>query len=134
MRRRPWHHASNTSIYYDGAVPSAGAIMAFVAINVLSVPPERREVLEQRFARRAGEVDKTPGFQAFELLRPVEGEDRYFVYTRWDSQEAFQAWTQSQAFEHGHAQHNAQGPAASGSELLTFEVAERSERPARSEV
>jgi heme-degrading monooxygenase HmoA len=103
--------------------------MAFVAINVLSVPPERREMLEQRFARRAGEVDKTPGFQAFELLRPVEGEDRYFVYTRWDSREAFQAWTESQAFEHGHAQHNAQGPAASGSELLTFEVAEHSERP-----
>jgi heme-degrading monooxygenase HmoA len=103
--------------------------MTFVAINVLSVPPERRDMLEQRFARRAGEVDRTPGFQAFELLRPVEGEDRYFVYTRWDSQEAFRAWTESQAFEHGHAQHNAQGPAATGSELLTFEVAERSERP-----
>jgi heme oxygenase (mycobilin-producing) len=117
----------------DGIVPSAGATMAFVAINVLSVPRERREVLEQRFARRAGEVDKTPGFQAFELLRPVAGDERYFVYTRWDSQEAFQAWTQSQAFEHGHAQHNAQGPAATGSELLTFEVAERSERPEPSE-
>jgi len=103
--------------------------MAFVAINVLSVPPERREMLEQRFATRAGEVDKTPGFQAFELLRPVAGEDRYFVYTRWDSQEAFTAWTESQAFEQGHAQHNRQGPAASGSDLLTFEVAERSERP-----
>ena len=103
--------------------------MAFVAINVLSVPAERREMLEQRFATRAGEVDKTPGFQAFELLRPIEGEDRYFVYTRWDSQEAFKAWTESQAFEHGHAQHNRQGPAASGSDLLTFEVAERSERP-----
>jgi heme-degrading monooxygenase HmoA len=103
--------------------------MAFVAINVLSVPPERREMLEQRFARRAGEVDKTPGFQAFELLRPVDGEDRYFVYTRWDSQEDFTAWTQSQAFDQGHAQHHAQGPAASGSQVWTFEVAERSERP-----
>ena len=107
--------------------------MAFVAINVLSVPRERREVLEQRFARRAGEVDKTPGFQAFELLRPVAGDERYFVYTRWDSQEAFQAWTQSQAFEHGPAQHTAQGPAATGSELLPFEGAERSERPEPSE-
>jgi heme-degrading monooxygenase HmoA len=103
--------------------------MSFVAINVLTVPPERRETLEQRFARRAGEVDKTPGFQAFELLRPVEGDDRYFVYTRWDSQDAFQAWTQSQAFEQGHAQHNTQGPAATGSEVWMFEVAERSARP-----
>ena len=104
--------------------------MAFVAINTLTVPAERREMLEQRFAARAGEADKTPGFQAFELLRPVEGEDRYFVYTRWDSKQAFDAWTESQAFSHGHAQHNAQGPAATGAELLTFEIVERSERPA----
>jgi heme-degrading monooxygenase HmoA len=102
--------------------------MAFVAINALSVPSERREVLEQRFASRAGEVDQTPGFQAFELLRPLEGEDRYLVYTRWDSREAFEDWTKSQAFAQGHTQHQAQGPAASGAELWTFEVAERSER------
>lgn len=106
--------------------------MTFVAINVLTVPPERRAMLEERFANRAGEVEQTPGFQAFELLRPVEGPaengDRYFVYTRWDSQEAFQAWTESQAFDKGHAQHHAQAPAASGAELWTFEVAERTER------
>jgi heme-degrading monooxygenase HmoA len=102
--------------------------MAFVAINVLSVPPERRDMLEQRFAHRAGEVDRTPGFQAFELLRPVDGEERYFVYTRWDSREDFQAWTESQAFNQGHTQHQSQGPAASGAELWTFEVAERSDR------
>lgn len=104
--------------------------MAFVAINVLTVPAERREVLEQRFASRAGEVDTTPGFQAFELLRPADGEDRYFVYTRWDSKDAFTAWTESQAFGKGHAQQSSSAPAASGAELLTFEVAERSERPA----
>ncbi len=103
--------------------------MAFVAINVLTVPPERRDVLEQRFATRAGEVDKTPGFQAFELLRPADGDDRYFVYTRWDSREAFTAWTESQAFDQGHAQRPAGGPAASGAQLWTFEVAEHSERP-----
>jgi heme-degrading monooxygenase HmoA len=118
--------------------------MAFVAINVLTVPAERREVLEQRFAERARQVDTTPGFQAFELLRPADGQDRYFVYTRWDSRDAFTAWTESQAFERGHAQTTSGGsgqtpsaaggeanrPAASGAQLWTFEVAERSERPA----
>lgn len=102
--------------------------MPFVAINVLTVPAPMRETLEQRFAARAGEVDKMDGFQAFELLRPVEGQDRYLVYTRWDSREAFEAWTSSQAFDRGHAQHHAQGPAASGSELWTFEVAEHKTR------
>lgn len=99
--------------------------MSFVAINVLTVPPEQREVLEQRFARRAGEVERTEGFEAFELLRPVEGQDNYLVYTRWESEASFRAWTESQAFSRGHAQHATQGPAATDSQLWTFEVAQR---------
>lgn len=104
--------------------------MSFVAINTLTVPAEMRDTLEQRFARRAGEVDQMEGFEAFELLRPVEGQDRYLVYTRWDSRESFQAWTESQGFQKGHAQHESQGPAATGSELWTFEVAEHKEKGA----
>ena len=57
--------------------------MSFVVINVLTVPPSMREVLEERFANRAGEVDRMEGFEHFELLRPVEGQDNYLVYTRW---------------------------------------------------
>jgi heme-degrading monooxygenase HmoA len=98
--------------------------MAFVAINILEVPPNMHKTLEERFARRAGEVEKTAGFQAFELLRPVEGTTRYLVYTRWESEAAFKAWVSSTAFERGHAQHAQGGPAASGSELWTFEVAQ----------
>lgn len=102
--------------------------MSFVAVNVLTVPPAMRATLEQRFAARAGEVDKMDGFEAFELLRPVEGQDAYLVYTRWDSEASFKAWTESEAFSKGHAQHNAQGPAASGAQLWTFEVAEAKHR------
>ena len=29
------------------------------------------------------------GFEGFELLRPVEGDHRYYVYTRWRSEEDF---------------------------------------------
>lgn len=102
--------------------------MSFVAINVLTVPPEMREILEQRFASRAGEVDKMTGFEHFELLRPVEGQDRFLVYTRWDSRESFDQWVASQAFSRGHAQAQAGGPAATGSQLWTFEVAESKSR------
>lgn len=96
----------------------------FVAINVLSVPPERRAVLEERFANRAGEVEKMEGFRHFELLRPIAGSDRYLVYTRWDSEAHFDAWVESMQFQRGHAQQSAQqgGPAASGSEIWTFEA------------
>lgn len=101
--------------------------MSFVAINALIVPPEMRETLERRFADRAGEVDGMDGFEAFELLRPLAGQDRYLVYTRWRDEDSFKAWTESRQFEKGHAQHSSQGPAATDSDLWTFTVAERSE-------
>ena len=113
--------------------------MSVVKINVLTVPENMREELERRFAGRAGLVESAEGFEGFELLRPVEGSDRYLVYTRWRSEEDFQRWTESQAFGKGHAQarkdaegqaahghgHGHGGPAASGSELWSFEVVEQ---------
>ncbi|MDH6110265.1 heme-degrading monooxygenase HmoA [Kitasatospora sp. MAP12-15] len=96
---------------------------SIVKINVLTVPAEQREVLEKRFASRAGAVESSDGFEWFELLRPVEGTDQYLVYTRWASEEAFQAWMsgpmQSAHRPSGDAQ---QKPAASGSTLWSFEV------------
>ena len=100
--------------------------MAVVKINAIEVEPGRGPALEERFAKRASEVEKMPGFLGFELLRPVEGETRYFVYTRWESEEAFRAWVESSSFTRGHAQaaRNEGGPVAHGSSLLSFEVVE----------
>jgi heme oxygenase (mycobilin-producing) len=77
--------------------------VSIVKINVLEVPEGRGEVLEQRFAARAGEVEKVEGFESFELLRPTDGTDRYLVVTRWRDEAAFQAWLSSSAFTRGHA-------------------------------
>ena len=70
-----------------------------------------------------------PGFLGFELLRPVEGEERYFVYTRWESEEAFRAWVESPAFTRGHAQaaRDSEGTVAHGSALMGFEVVQKVE-------
>ena len=72
--------------------------MSVVQINAITVPAERVEELEARFAARAGEVSSSPGFEAFELLRPTDDRDVYLVYTRWRSEEDFQAWVSSPAF------------------------------------
>ena len=66
--------------------------MAVVKINAIEVPEGAGPELEKRFANRLHAVDGQPGFLSFELLRPVKGEDRYFVVTHWDSEESFQAW------------------------------------------
>jgi heme oxygenase (mycobilin-producing) len=96
--------------------------MSVVRINALDVPPERADELLGRFAARAGEVSKAPGFEAFELLRPTDGRTTFLVYTRWRSEEDFRAWADSAAFQRGHRTHNAEGPVASGSEVWAFDV------------
>ena len=105
--------------------------MSYVAINVLSVPEGAGRVLEERFAGRQGAVDQAPGFEHFELLRPLEGTSDYLVYTRWRSADDFQAWRDSQAFGQGHAQAGERAPgaqpAATGSTVWAFEVAQSSD-------
>ncbi len=101
--------------------------MSVVKINAITVPEDRRQEFERRFANRAGEVGKSPGFESFELLRPDDGRDVYFVYTRWRSNDDFMAWVNSRAFHQGHAQHEGQGPAGTHSELLSYEVIQQEE-------
>lgn len=100
--------------------------MSVVKINAITVPQGRGSELEERFAHRAAAVENAPGFEGFELLRPVDGESRYFVYTRWESEEAFQNWFNSQDFQRGHAQANqeasAPAPVGTAADLLAFEV------------
>lgn len=91
-----------------------------VKINAIEVPPDAGPELEKRFAHRAHAVDNQPGFLGFQLLRPVKGDNRYFVVTQWDSEEAFQAWATGPAIE-AHAGERA-NPVATGASLLEFEV------------
>ncbi|MGW6458751.1 antibiotic biosynthesis monooxygenase family protein [Streptomyces sp. NPDC055078] len=104
-----------------------------VKINVLTVPAEQREVLEKRFAARAGSVESADGFEWFELLRPMEGTDQYLVYTRWRSEADFDAWMAgSMRASHGAGPAGQGGesgaggerpkPAATGSTVWSFEV------------
>ena len=94
--------------------------MSIVRINALTVPPGAGDDLEARFRKRVGEVEKMPGFEGFELLRPDEG-DTWYVYTRWESVEAFQAWVESESFSRGHAR-TSENPVAHASALLAFDI------------
>jgi heme-degrading monooxygenase HmoA len=96
--------------------------MSVVRINAITVPAERVEEFERRFAARAGEVSKAAGFEAFELLRPTDERDTFLVYTRWRSEDDFQAWASSPAFQHGHKAHSTSGPVGTASELWSFDV------------
>jgi heme-degrading monooxygenase HmoA len=114
--------------------------MSVVKINAISVPEGAGPELEKRFAARKHSVDGSVGFEGFQLLRPVKGDDRYFVVTTWATEEDFRAWAENgskAAHGHGdgaaagggaHAAHGAADgapkPVASGADLLEFEVVE----------
>jgi heme-degrading monooxygenase HmoA len=104
--------------------------MSVVKINAITIPEGMGPQLEARFAGRAKMVEAFDGFEDFQLLRPTEGEERYFVYTRWASEEHFQAWMNSQDFEHGHGSGQADGnaekrkPVGQGADLMSFDVVE----------
>ncbi|OZM70909.1 antibiotic biosynthesis monooxygenase [Amycolatopsis antarctica] len=93
--------------------------MAVVKINAIEIPEGAGPELEQRFAARLGAVADEPGFLGFELLRPVAGETRYFAYTRWETEEHFQAWANGPSRQ----SHGGNGPkVSSGASLYEFEV------------
>jgi heme oxygenase (mycobilin-producing) len=129
---RPARSASPGQPSHADIITRAGAERAFgslirmadqnpvVKINAIEVPPEAGPELEKRFAHRAHAVDNQPGFLGFQLLRPVKGEDRYFVVTQWESEEAFQAWASGPAIEAHKGQQT--NPVATGASLLEFEV------------
>lgn len=94
--------------------------MSVVKINAISVPEPAREELERRFGARQGAVEGAPGFEGFQLLRPVAGEHRYFVVTRWADEESFAAWRDGDA-RAAHAG-GGQRPVSSGADLLEFEI------------
>ncbi|MHB1631403.1 MAG: antibiotic biosynthesis monooxygenase family protein [Acidithiobacillus sp.] len=76
--------------------------MQYVVANRVPVKAEYRAEFEERFRRRAGEVDKQPGFVRMEILRPVNDDGLYVVLTHWVDQAAFEAWMKSADFKTAH--------------------------------
>lgn len=94
--------------------------MAVVKINAIEVPEGQGAELEKRFANRMGAVDGAAGFLGFDLLRPVSGDTRYFVMTRWESDQDFRNWMAGDGVA-AHAGERAR-PVGTGSAVLEFEV------------
>ena len=93
--------------------------MSIVKINAITVPEQDREEFERRFAARQGVVDQSPGFEGFQLLRPTEGEERYFVITRWADEASFVAWRDGDARA---AHQSGRTPVATGTKLMGFDL------------
>jgi heme-degrading monooxygenase HmoA len=91
-----------------------------VVMNRIPVTEGREQDFEKTFMERDRAVDRMPGFIDMQVLRPSEGRT-YVVLTRWKSREAFQQWTESEAFISAHRKQSP-GLAESRPTLEIYEV------------
>ena len=100
--------------------------MSVVKINALELPPQAGDEIIKRFTARMDSVADVPGFEGFELLRPTaETETRWFVYTRWADQAAYEGWRDGDGARNSHASDDSEQPrqpVSMGATLLEFEV------------
>ncbi len=78
----------------------------FIAMNHFRVHSEQGSTFERAWRERETFLDQVEGFQSFHLLRGAEenGIVQYASHSVWRDEEAFRAWTQSEAFRKAHAQ------------------------------
>jgi len=81
----------------------------YIAMNRFRIAAGRETVFEDLWRNRDSSLKEVPGFREFHLLRAPtqEGVTLFASHTVWDSQETFEAWTNSEAFRKAHGQSRA---------------------------
>lgn len=79
-------------------------IILYIAMNRFHVTRGREKDFEAMWRDRKSYLDDVPGFRQFYLLRGPSNEEftLFASHSQWDTQEAFKAWTQSEAFQQAH--------------------------------
>lgn len=77
----------------------------FIAMNRFRIVPGREEDFVDMWRQRESHLHEVPGFREFHLLRGPTAEDHtlFASHSVWDSAEAFENWTRSEAFRKAHA-------------------------------
>ncbi|MDY6943840.1 MAG: antibiotic biosynthesis monooxygenase [Pseudomonadota bacterium] len=76
----------------------------YIAMNRFKIVPGQEEAFVQVWRERETYLDTVPGFREFHLLRGPSEEDHtlFASHSTWDSREAFENWTRSEAFRKAH--------------------------------
>ncbi len=77
----------------------------FIAMNRFKIAPNRENDFITIWKNRESYLDEVPGFKEFHLLQGASNEEYtlFASHSIWDSREAFEAWTHSEAFRKAHA-------------------------------
>ncbi|SEO90689.1 antibiotic biosynthesis monooxygenase family protein [Aquisalimonas asiatica] len=76
----------------------------FIAMNRFRIHKGYEAEFERIWAERDSHLKSVPGFIAFNLLRGPAHDDHtlYASHSTWESRDAFDAWTRSEAFKEAH--------------------------------
>lgn len=77
----------------------------FIAMNRFRIATGREAEFVDHWQRRESYLDEVPGFREFHLLEGPTTEDHtlFVSHTVWESEQAFEDWTRSEAFRKAHA-------------------------------
>ena len=77
----------------------------FIAMNRFRIAPGHEQDFETLWKNRESYLDDVPGFKEFHLLKGPTDEScvLYASHSVWASKAAFEAWTESEAFQKAHA-------------------------------
>ncbi len=88
----------------------------FIAVNRINAPKEAMDRMMEGFRRNAASLKEFAGFISFELWR---GETTLEAVSKWESQEAYEGWRNSENFLASHA--GARGGQGGGSAAAFYE-------------
>lgn len=76
----------------------------FIAMNRFKIIKGKEDAFEAVWANRDSHLKSVPGFKEFHLVRGPERDDHilYASHTIWADEQAFEAWTKSEAFREAH--------------------------------
>lgn len=75
----------------------------FIVANRVPVAAGYQEMFEARFRKRAGQIEKQPGFVRMQVLQPAKPGLPYVVLTTWQDKASFEGWVGSEDFRNAHA-------------------------------
>ena len=84
--------------------PEEGQFQMFIAMNRFQIVPGKEKDFEEVWRNRDTHLEDVPGFGEFHLVKGKKEEDYtlYASHTVWESKEAFENWTKSEAFRAAH--------------------------------
>lgn len=101
----------------------------YIVANRVMVAEGYESMFEERFQKRAGQIDKQPGFVRMQILKPLSDDTPYVVLTTWENEDVFNAWVESEDFKIAHSNPMPKEAFKPGGGLEQFDVVITAEAP-----